>query len=113
MCSLNVPVSRRKRIIIAHAASMDGWLGDALLSAKNIKSSSLDYHEDVTSSLFEDWFVKKLLPALPLKSVIVMDNASYHSRQLIQIPNALSTKVEISKFLEDHDLYFEKDYSKK
>ncbi|KAI4456620.1 monocarboxylate transporter [Holotrichia oblita] len=70
MCSINVPVSRGKRIIIAHAGSMDGWVGEALLSAKNIKSSSLDYHEDMTSSLFEDWFVKKLLPALPPKSIL-------------------------------------------
>ncbi|KAI4454306.1 hypothetical protein MML48_9g00011692 [Holotrichia oblita] len=98
MCSINVPVSRGKRIIIAHAGCMDGWVGEALLSAKNIKSSSLDYHEDMTSSLFEDWFVKKLLPALLSRSAIVMDNASYHSRQFIKIPNASSTKVEISKF---------------
>ncbi|KAI4458109.1 charged multivesicular body protein [Holotrichia oblita] len=77
MCSINVPVSRGKRIIIAHAGSMDGWVGEALLSAKNIKSSSLDYHEDMTSSLFEDWFVKKLLSALPPKSVIVMDEYMY------------------------------------
>lgn len=113
MCSVNVPVSRGKRIIIAHAGSVDGWVGDVLLSAKNIKSSSLDYHEDMTSSLFEEWFMNKLLPSLPPKSVIVMDNASYHSRQVIKIPNGSSTKFEISTFLEEHDLYFEADYSKK
>lgn len=112
-CSVNVPVSRGKRIIIAHAGSVDGWVGSVLLSAKNIKSSCVDYHQDMTASLFEEWFVHKLLPSLPKESVIVMDNASYHSRQVVKIPNAASTKLEISKFLEENDLYFEENYSKK
>ena len=29
---------------------------------------------------FEDWFENKVLPALPDKAVVVLDNAKYHSR---------------------------------
>ncbi len=36
------------------------------------------------SSLFEFWFEKQLLPALPPGAVVVMDNASFHRKaQLI------------------------------
>lgn len=112
-CKLDVPVTRGKRIIILHAGSENGWIGEVLLSAKNIKCSSLDYHDDMNAYLFECWFQNKLLPALPEKSVIVMDNASYHSRQLKKIPNTSSTKFEIGQFLEENNLYFEESYTKK
>jgi len=40
----------------------------------------LQYGGTMDSSLFEAWFEKHLLPALPKASVIVMDNASFHRR---------------------------------
>jgi transposase len=111
-CQLNVPHYRGKRIIILHAGSENGWIGQVLLSAKNIKKCSLDYHEDMSSNLFEEWFKNKLLPVLPEKSVIVMDNASYHSRQIIKVPTSSSSKNEIKLFLEENDLFYEETYSK-
>jgi hypothetical protein len=33
-------------------------------------------------TLFENWFTNTLIPNLPENSVIVLDNASYHSRQI-------------------------------
>lgn len=99
-CFLTAPPSRGKRIIILHAGSESGWVpGALLLSAKNIKTASADYHEDMSAKLFEDWFVDQLIPNLPPKSVIVMDNASYHSRQPTKIPNTGSRKEEIMNFL--------------
>jgi transposase len=38
------------------------------------------YDGVMDSQLFETWFEKCLLPALPEKSVIVMDNASFHRK---------------------------------
>lgn len=113
MCQMDVPVSRGKRIIILHAGSEKGWTGQCLLSGKNIKSSSLDYHEDMTSSLFEEWFCDSLLPSLPKGSVIVMDNAPYHSRQENKVPTKCSDKKTIQAFLEGNDLYYEDHYTKK
>lgn len=112
MCQLDAPVSRGKRIIILHAGSEKGWIGQPLLSAKNVKSSSLDYHEDMTSSLFEEWFCDTLLPNLPKDSVIVMDNAPYHSRQQNKVPTKCNNKKDIKEFLEANDLYFEDHYTK-
>ncbi|KAI4461517.1 thap domain [Holotrichia oblita] len=97
-CQLDAPVSRGKRIIILHAGSEKGWIAQLLLSAKNVKCSSLDYHEDMTSSLFEEWFCNTLLPNLPESSVIVMDNASYHSRQQNKVPTKCNNKKDIKEF---------------
>lgn len=35
----------------------------------------------MTSSLFEEWFAKHLLPASPDGAVIIMDNASFHRKK--------------------------------
>jgi transposase len=104
-CQLNVPPARGKRVIILHAGNEDGWVNNGLLlSAKNISKSSADYHQDMDSKLFEKWFKNNLVPNLSPRSIIVMDNASYHSRQQFKIPNTGSKKAEIIQFMEIRDL---------
>lgn len=99
-CVTNAPCSRGKRLIILHAGSENGWIpGGLLISSKSMKNSSADYHEDMDSKLFENWFRDQLLPNIPENSVIVMDNASYHSRQLEKIPRKGTRKAEIIDFL--------------
>ena len=99
-CCLNTPPSRGKRIIILHAGSNKGWAKNALLlSAKNVKNCSADYHQDMDAHLFETWFSQQLLPGLPPSCVIVMDNAKYHSRQINKKPTQASKKEEIINFL--------------
>lgn len=113
-CSLNVPASRGKRIIILHAGSESGWVdGALLLSAKNIANCSADYHEDMTSSLFERWFEEKLLQNIPIGSIIIMDNASYHSRQKEVIPCTSTRKGEIQSFLDKHGITYPVKATKK
>lgn len=112
-CQTKAPSNKGKRITIIHAGSEDGFVPNCLLlSAKNIKDSSLDYHEDTTAELFENWFENYLLKNIPDKSVIVMDNASYHSRQLQKAPNLSSRKTEIQEYLLQNDIYFEYSYKK-
>ena len=41
-----------------------------------------DYHEDMNHSNYKKWSQEKLIPNLESKSVIVVDNASYHNVQL-------------------------------
>lgn len=113
-CVVKFPVSRGKRIIILHAGGDKGWVNDTLLlSAKNVKDSSLDYHDNMSSQIFEKWFENKLIPNLAPHTVIVMDNASYHSRQLIKIPNSTTKKSEIIEYLYSMEIYFEENYTKK
>ena len=48
--------------------------------------SPLQYEGTMDSALFEMWFGECLLPVLPVNSVIVMDNASFHrKKQLIPL----------------------------
>ena len=99
-CVTRAPSNRGKRITILHAGSEDGWIPNALsLSSKNISESCVDYHEDTTAEVFEDWFGTKLLPNMPPNSVIVMDNASYHSRQLNKAPCSKDTKAKIQDYM--------------
>lgn len=113
-CNVDLPGTRGKRIIILHAGSENGWIENCLfLSAKNIKHCNVDYHDNMSADIFENWFRNKLLPNLPAKSVIVMDNASYHSRQIKKVPTCNNTKAEIMEYLYNNDIYFEENYNKK
>ena len=40
----------------------------------------LQYDGAMDSVLFEAWFEQRLLPSLPVKTVIVMDNATFHRK---------------------------------
>ena len=55
-CQTKAPLNKGKRITIIHAGSEKGWVPNCfLLSAKNTKDSTLDYHEDTGAELFEKW----------------------------------------------------------
>jgi len=100
-CVLRVPISKGKRLTVLNAGEAEGWVKDCLLiSTKQIKHSSADYHEDMTGDLFETWFREKLLPNLTPNTVIVMDNASVHSRLVQKIPNKGTRKAAIIEFME-------------
>ena len=46
----------------------------------------------MTSEHFEEWFHDSLMPNIPANSLIVMDNAPYHSRRLEPVPTMSSRK---------------------
>jgi predicted O-methyltransferase YrrM len=50
----------------------------------------------MNSTVFKEWF-KRVLPTLEENSVIVMDNASYHSRKIEKIPTSATRKNEIRR----------------
>lgn len=47
------------------------------------------------SKNFTRWSNEKLLPKLPPNSIIVLDNAPYHSKQMDRLPNSNSLKETI------------------
>lgn len=113
-CTSNLPPSRGKRLLILHAGSANGWVKNCLLlSSKCIKSASADYHQDMNAELFETWVQTQLIPNLPENSVIVMDNASYHSRQIFRMPSMAMKKEDILKFMEERSIEFPKPPPKK
>jgi hypothetical protein len=68
-----------ERYIVLHAGNKDGFIEDASLIFKS-KKNSLDYHSEMNAETFEQWLQDVLLIKLQQPSVIVLDNASYHSR---------------------------------
>lgn len=80
----NNPSGKGKRLIVLHIGSEDGFLSGGLLCFKSKKNSS-DYHDEMNGYTFCEW-MEGVLPRLQPKSVIVMDNASYHSVKIDKAP---------------------------
>jgi transposase len=43
------------------------------------KSKDGDYHQEMNSVVFLEWFENQLMPALKNPGLVVLDNASYHN----------------------------------
>lgn len=91
------PTGRGSRLIIVHAETKNGFVKNAELvfQAKN----DCDYHNQMNSKVFEDWFRNQLLPNISPNSVIVMDNASYHSVKLEKNPTASWKTADLRDWL--------------
>ena len=57
---------------------------------------------------FQKWFCKKHLENISVKSVIVMDNASYHSCKSETCPHASTRKADIQAWLTKYSIPFDK-----
>ncbi|XP_050308591.1 uncharacterized protein LOC126744998 isoform X2 [Anthonomus grandis grandis] len=79
------------RYIVVHAGTKDGFIKDANLIFKSGLKTG-DYHDNMNRKNFENWFKTQLVPNRPPKSFIIMDNASYHSGLLEEIPRKSWTK---------------------
>lgn len=108
--TLETPLGKGKRLIICHAGGQGGWIKAPPLVFESKKTG--DYHEDMNSTVFENWFFKTLIPVIPRGSTIVMDNAPYHSRVKDKAPTSSSTKGSMMKWLEDRGIPFTKDLRK-
>ena len=97
---------------LLHAGSEDGFVPNACLLF-TAKRGDGDYHDEMDANRFKTWFIEQLLPNIPQKSVIVMDNASYHSVRLNKIPNSNSKKEEMLAFLADHRIRHDSKMTKK
>lgn len=90
--------SSTNRLILVHAGSRGGFLNGAKLLFK-AGTTSGDYHGQMNSVNFEKWAADMLIPNLPQNSVVVMDNAPYHSVQENKVPTKSSTKPLMLEWL--------------
>jgi len=75
---LSRPSKKGKRFIINHVSSGNGFLSEAEdIFIGNMQSK--DYHQEMNSKHFEEWFQTFLTYAVD-KSVIILDMAKYHRR---------------------------------
>ncbi|KAF8789131.1 Down syndrome cell adhesion molecule-like [Argiope bruennichi] len=91
--------SSGRRLIVVHAGSESGFVPNAGLIFK-AGSATGDYHGQMNSDNLKKWIVEKLLPNIPTNSVIVMDNAAYHTKVMDPVPTKSSKKDKMCACLE-------------
>ncbi|KAJ4435156.1 hypothetical protein ANN_23732 [Periplaneta americana] len=74
-------------------------------------NSPIIYHEEMDGNI-KNWFINTLLPNIPHNSVIVMDNASYHSVELNKAPVSSTKKIEMQAWLRYHNILYDPCYTK-
>jgi hypothetical protein len=73
--------STSHRLTVVHTGSSNGFLEGAGLMFK-AGTASGDYHGQMNADNFEEWLNEIVIPKLLPVSVLVMDNAPYHGRQV-------------------------------
>ncbi|KAL0868225.1 hypothetical protein ABMA27_007760 [Loxostege sticticalis] len=71
-------ISKGKRWILIHAGSEKGFVPNALVVFSGVNKQE-DYHSEMNQKNFTKWVTEKLIPNITEPSIIVMDNAPYHS----------------------------------
>lgn len=75
-------------------------------------SKTGDYHDDMNSTNFLLWVEKQLLPNLPPRSVLVLDNASYHNVKVEKEPTFATKKAEMIQWLAARNVPFDRALTK-
>lgn len=94
------------RSIVVHAGGRQGFIQDANLIFTS-KVNSADYHGEMNEANFMKWFEEQLLPHLEEPSLIIMDNASYHSVLVEKTPTSSTLKSDMQQWLRDHNIPFD------
>ncbi|XP_050293624.1 uncharacterized protein LOC126734134 [Anthonomus grandis grandis] len=91
-------ISSTGHLIVVHAGSNNGFLENASLVFKAGQTSG-DYHGQMNQTNFTQWLTEKLPPNTPANSIIVLDNAPYHSVQKDKTPTKSSLKQHMIDWL--------------
>lgn len=98
-------------LVIVHAGGEAGFVLNALLTFK-AGTKSGDYHDNMNSENYERWLGTKLMPNLPPNSVVVVDNASYHNKQLDAAPTSTTNKTGMQTWLREKVIEFKESMIK-
>ena len=71
-----------------------------------------DYHDSMNHETFLAWFEKQLLPNIPPTSLIIMDNASHHSKIQNKAPTRSCRKSDIIQWLEENNIPHDPTHTK-
>lgn len=100
---LDLPISKFPKLVLLHIGSAKtGFLPQCKYLCNH---SEMNGQTEMNSDVFGAWF-SKMLKALEEPSVIVMDNASYHSAELNKAPMINSPKQTIRNWLEEKKIPF-------
>lgn len=99
-------VSKGKRWIIVHAGGANGFVPNALLIFSG-RNKQEDYHSEMNAANFTKWVTEKLIPNLNEPSIIVMDNAPYHSVVKNKAPTSATRVNDIKIWLLENNIAFD------
>ncbi|XP_068235545.1 uncharacterized protein [Palaemon carinicauda] len=105
--SRQVPPGNGERVVVVAAGTNKGLIEDSFL-CYTAKNSSRDYHGEMNAELFQRWLTTKLLPSLEDPSVLVIDNAPYHSRltEESHCPTTGTKKNDLIKWLQQRNITY-------
>ncbi|XP_023946247.2 uncharacterized protein LOC112051703 [Bicyclus anynana] len=93
--------------IFVYAGTKDGFIENASEIYK-ANSTADDYHSNMSYDNYIKWLNEKLLPNLPERSVIVLDNELYDQKQL----TLATPKEDMKQWLRDRGIPFEESMLK-
>ncbi|KAG8235614.1 hypothetical protein J437_LFUL014872 [Ladona fulva] len=96
---IKAPVLKGQQLIIVHGGGEMGFIPEALLIFKSGLKMG-DYHREMNSGNYLKWVKNHLIPNLPLKSVVVIDNAPNHNVQLNRPPSSNAKKDTMKEWLD-------------
>jgi transposase len=101
---VNKPSGKGPRLIIVHAMTRLGWVPGAELVVEAAKRTG-DYHGQMNWENFSTWFSDQLLPNIPSHSLIILDNAPYHTVVVEDaFPTPKSRKEQLCAWLSRNDI---------
>ena len=97
-----------QRMIILHAGYEGGFIPGAGEVFK-AHSATGDYHKEMNHKTILKW-LNKIIPYLPKKSVLVMNNAAYHNVQVDKPPVCSNKKIVMQEWLTRHRVPWDELY---
>lgn len=88
------PIGKEQRLILLYCGDEKGFVPKPLLVFKS-GSKSENYHDDINHKNYMKWIENKLLFNLEKKSVLVIDNASYHNVEVEHAPTTATKKADM------------------
>jgi hypothetical protein len=104
-------ISKGPRLIIVHAGGDMGFIPNCQLIFKSGTKSG-DYHSEMNSENYGKWLQERLIPNLPVNSIVVTDNAPYHNVQIHAAPNSNSRKADMINWLHEKNIIFDRSMLK-
>jgi len=103
---LKVPTRKGGLLFVCHAGSTRyGFIKGSKLVFRSNTGKPADYNSQMYAEIFKKWFIK-LINNLEEPSVIVMDNASYHSPLVENYPRSNWGKSDLQKWLTENNTEF-------
>ncbi|KAL0879226.1 hypothetical protein ABMA27_003009 [Loxostege sticticalis] len=99
-------ISKGKRWILIHAGSEKGFVPNALVVFSGVNKQE-DYHSEMNQKNFTKWVTEKLIPNITEPSIIVMDNAPYHSVIKNKTPTSANRVSELREWLIENNISFD------